>query len=86
MTQPANKTTYIPDNGNLPIPSRDEFHRYFMNNLDILDFCTDYPPKMAYQINKVASALRRTKNIAETPKYILKGWSWPEKGKDTKNA
>ena len=37
------ETSYIPNNGNLKIPSREEFHRYAMNILYESCFCTDHP-------------------------------------------
>lgn len=69
MTQPTRQltkqVTYIPNNGNLPIPSREEFHRYTSNYLTEHDFCTNHPSRDGgMQVSKVASAIRWTQRNA----------------------
>ena len=52
------KSTYLPNNGNLRIPTREEFHRTKMNNISICDFCTCYPT--GYVIKNIAESLEWT--------------------------
>lgn len=42
----------------LTIPTREEFHRYASNVLNENDFCTDYPGRSGYQVNRVAKSIR----------------------------
>ena len=59
MTKQKLQTSYIPNNGNLKIPSREEFHRYAMNILYESCFCTDHPTD--YTINSIAQSIHWTK-------------------------
>lgn len=63
MTKQKLQTSYIPNNGNLKIPSREEFHRYAMNTLYDTCFCTDSPT--SYTINSIAGAIHWTEKNAK---------------------
>lgn len=52
----SKKTTYIPDNGNLRIPTREEFHQRFSGIIYLSDY--DYPTSLTATANRVASNLR----------------------------
>lgn len=47
------KKTYIPDNGNLKIPSREEFHRRFSGIIYASDF--DHPISLTDMASRIAS-------------------------------
>lgn len=55
-----NTENYTKKHNTLHIPSREEFHRYASNTLSEADFCTDYPGRDGYQVNKAASAINWT--------------------------
>ena len=59
MTKQKLQTSYIPNNGNLKIPSREEFRRSAMNILYESCFCTDHPTD--YTINSIAQSIHWTK-------------------------
>lgn len=63
---------YTQKHNTLHIPTREEFHRYASNTLSEEDFCTDYHGYTGYQINKVASAIRWTKNNTRKHDYSIK--------------
>lgn len=63
MTKQKLQTSYIPNNGNLKIPSREEFHKYTMNILYETCFCTDSPN--SYTIDNIAGAIHWTKKNAK---------------------
>lgn len=68
-----NTENYTKKHNTLHIPSREEFHRYASNTLSEADFCTDYPGREGYQINKTSSALRWTISCRSyTPKFKYK--------------
>ena len=50
------QTTYVPNNGNLKIPSREEFHKYPSSLLYESLFCTEHPSN--YTIDNIHSAIR----------------------------
>lgn len=52
----SKKTTYIPNNGNLRVPSREEFHRRFSGVIYLSDF--DYPTSLTVMASRIASNLR----------------------------
>lgn len=54
-----NNYFYATHNG-LPLPSRQEQHRYASDKLSEKDFCTEYAT--GYTINKIASSLRWTES------------------------
>lgn len=54
-----NKTNFV-------IPNKEDLHRYASNLLSIGDFSTDRPS--GYQINRVESAIRWTKQNANKAK------------------
>lgn len=59
------RTNYVtPGSHNYVVPSREEFHKFFPNNLDIFDYCTNYPNRK--QVHKVASAINRS--VTKVPK------------------
>lgn len=70
MTKQKLQTSYIPNNGNLRIPSREEFHRYTMNTLYESCFCMDAPT--GYTIESIATAIRWTKKNAKHGENIRK--------------
>lgn len=54
-------TKLEPNNPTYPIPSRDEFHRYYCGTLSIDDFSTMHPTR--YTIERIASAIQWSKKI-----------------------
>ena len=76
MTKQKLQTSYIPNNGNLKIPSREEFHRYAMNILYESCFCTDHPTDYRSCTNKNtkrkvnSSGIYCIHNIKNNKRYI----------------
>lgn len=56
----------------LTIPTREEFHRYAQDVLNINDFCTDYPCESYYHVNKIASSIRWTIKNRNFNKYAIR--------------
>lgn len=52
----SKKNTYIPDNGNLRIPSRKEFHQRFSGVIYLSDY--EYPISLTAMADRIASNLR----------------------------
>lgn len=59
-----------PGNHNLPIPSREEFHKYAMEKLWVSDFCTESPNE--YLIGNIERSIRWTKKHARKENYAIK--------------
>ena len=52
----SKKTTYIPNNGNLKVPSREEYYRRFSGVIYLSDF--DYPTSLTSMASKIVSNLK----------------------------
>lgn len=65
-----NLTTYVPNNGNLRIPSKEEFHKYTSNILSDSDFCTEYPT--GYTIDAIANSIHLTQKKIREYSYVKK--------------
>ena len=65
-----NSTYVTPGNHNLHIPSRNEFHKYLIDNITIGDFSTGGCAEGGTKIKKIAHAINRSKAMHN--KYYIK--------------
>ncbi len=64
----SKKTTYIPDNGNLKIPSRKDFHRRFSGIIYLSDY--DYPTSLTSMAGRIASNLRFDESCKQNSEFM----------------
>lgn len=66
------KSTYVtPGSNNLHIPSRNEFHKYLIDNITISDFSTGGCAVGGMKIKKIAKAINWSKAMHNNY-YIMK--------------